>query len=770
MIPTGEDGNIMNRIYKTWAWLLTVVLLFGMLVVPARAEDVLETPVETQLAETAEQSVAAELNLTVEQVETGAWQGNLSRWLFRIAMSVPIEVVTEEFSQTTLGNISITVTPPEGSGQKFSTTAYYADNPDGTLANRLGFVVNVSDGLPQDAEGYSITIHPGTLQSVNFTYQITTACTIRYAGGVWQIVTDRPLRTGVLGDANGDGAFNAVDLIRMKKESMGVKGVLCTEDALFAGKTVLTDYDMTHVREMFLNRLAPDESYVPVYLDDEEIELAAYKGPRSESRDYRYDDDGNMLSDYSKKNFLIDAEFARYVAAGLNTLVAESDVPFVSENGDLMASGGGHWTNIVEYMNLAANHDLDVYLMSDAVNAYLRGEQATKADGSGTQVTVTDEFMQQDLTQLLTGVGSATHGGHASQFNPTGKLEGMLDYDNFKGLMLADEIRYASLGYYTNVNQFLRSIAPDIEVITAFESSGTAVGADYQTFATSYAKASLSNSFMYDYYPFQGQATKKFNTTTWSREYDFDAVTPTTNADWIAKLEELAGYALSEGFETGIALSSMGMNNHSTGIKFGAPTAKKDIGFQVYTALAYGMKSIRYFTYWENEAQAVKDGVLGAGKIGEVYTNSMVTVDADGNVVETDIYRAVQAVNMEILAFDHVFLDYDWRSTIKIGSGDQLNGLAQGSSERVASYSATQAAIIGCMRDEEKKLDGFWLVNATEPEEEKSNTITVSFQDAERALLYNPAEGIYGEEISLDNGSYTAQLDSGAAQFIIPLL
>ncbi len=706
--------------------------------------------------------------ITITNYETGGWQpADLNRWLFRLSTSTPIEAIGSEFGKH-FGDLSVTITPKDGTPTTISAPTYRANNATNTAVNRLGLIITAAQGLPEEAEGYSITIHPGLVITENKTYRITEEATIRCVGGTWQLQTDRPASKGVVGDANGNGAFNAADLVSALKEFNDTADYLCTTDALFAGKTKVTEYDTIHIRELLLEGPVVDAStYVPLYLDDEDIELAAYKGPRAEDRDFRYDDNGNMLSGYTKTNFLTDTEFARYAAAGLNTLIAESDAPFASENGDLMASGGGHWTNIVSYMELAANHGLDVYLTSEAVNAYLRGNQATQLTGN--KVTVTDAFMQADLTQLLTGVGSATHGGITSQYNPTGKLEGMLDYDNFKGIMLADEIRYDSLSYYTTVNQFLRSIAPDIEVITAFESSDKSVGADYKTFASDYANASLSNTFIYDYYPFQGQATKKINISTMKREYNFDAVTPTTNADWVTKLEELAGYALSGGFETGIALTSMGMNNHSTGIKYGAPTAKKDIGFQVYTSLAYGMKNIKYFTYWEHEAQAANNDKLGQGKVGEIYTNSMVTVDASGNVVETDIYRAVQAVNKEILQFDHVFLDYDWRSTIKAGTGDQLTGLTQGSSDRIATYSATNAAIIGCMKDTDKDLDGFWLVNATEPEENKSSNVTVKFNDATRAMVYNPATKTYGDVIDLTEGTYTANLGSGEGQFVIPL-
>ncbi len=693
--------------------------------------------------------------ITVTGYESGGSQTNeaekLARWLFRVATSIPLEAGTGDFSPY-LGTISITIVDPDGSTTDISAEAYSAHNLNG-VANRLGFIINYSDGLPEDAEGYQIIINPDIVKTANKTYKITEAATLDCIGGVWQVRTERPSSKGVTGDANGDGAFNAADLISAIKELQGAEGYLCTTDALFAGKSVVTDYDKIHIRERLLDATTSSESaYIPVYLEDEAIELSAYKGPRSAEQDYRYDDEGNALSGYTKTSFLTDTEFARYAAAGLNTLIAEGDAAFASETRtEGIGSGGGHWTNIVNYVELAAKYDLDVYLTSSTLNAYLRGETVTSADGYGDEIEVTETLMQQDLTQLLTGTYSHTHTGI-----------GMLDYDNFKGLMLADEIRYDSLGYYMTANQFLRTIAPDIEVITAFESSGSSVGADYQTFATSFANASLSNDFTYDYYPYQGQAKKSLTWTgsTLKYKYDFSSVTTSTQTDWLPKLAELAGYASEGGFDTGIALQSMSMNNYANGMQFGAPDTKAEIGFQVYTSLAYGMKKIKYFTYWEHDSQSDS---------GEVYTGSMVTVDANGNVTETDIYRAVQAVNLEILEFDHVFLDYDWRSTIRSGSGDQISSLSQGSSDRIASYSSTNAAIIGCMYDSEKELDGFWLVNATEPEDNLSNSVTVKFNDATRALLYNPAEGIYGELISLTDGSYTATLASGAGQFIIPL-
>ncbi len=702
--------------------------------------------------------------LFVTDITLGTWQESFNRWLFTAATSMPIEHNSAEF--TTAFNpleLIVTIIDPEGTPTTlYEVPAYNADNPTKTAADHLGFFITTAQGLPQDPTGWSITIEPSVLQTTENTYKIMSAYTYTFQNGMWGVVSEREKpASGVFADANGDGTFNAADYVAALKEKQGVftqdgKKYLCAPDALIAGKTKLQDSDVIRIREELLDRGSSPETYVPVYLVDEEMELAGYQGPREISQDRRFDANGNLRTDYTKTSFLTDQYFQWYKDAGFNTLVAEGDAPFNSESENGLKSAPGYWTNLVNYMNMAAKYDLDVYVTSSLTNAYLKDLTVSTATNSGSETTFDPDYanMEADLREMLTGEGSS-HAG-----------TGLLSFKNFKGVMLADELYERWLPNYLNANQVLAAIDPDIEVTSAALSSnavgmkddiGNLITSDYETYATKYASYSMNKNFVYDYYPYQGDATKTWN---WGYQYTYDVANAKTGTDWLDKLEASAVRAQANGWTTGVALQSFAMDNHASKKVFRSPENKDDIGFQVYTALAYGMKNFNYFTFWEHKDQS---------PTGEVHTDAMVVFDENDNPKRTGIYYAVQAVNNEITQFDHVFLDYDWKSTINVGSSSLFSSLTQGSSSRITNKTSTNPAIIGCMYDDQKGLDGFWIVNATTPEEDKSNTVTVTFDNATRAMVYNPAANVYGEVVDLTNGTYTANLGSGEGQFVIPL-
>ena len=683
----------------------------------------------------------------VKSIVTSAWREN--DWLFRVEATEPFLEGTGDFNTSDmLGTVSLTITDTSNNEKTISTAAYYAAANDGAEPVLLGFVIG-SGNLPETADGYKVTLNKCRLASDTQMYKITTPYTWKYVSSVWvqDTAVDRPAPSGIRGDANGDDELNAIDLVRALREFQNVGGTYATTDALMVGKSRVTKSDVVKIKEILLQGSSTDD--LPVYLDDDDIQLAAYMGPRAQNRDFRYDN-GVAKSGYETKSFLTEPEFKRYADAGFNTLIAEGDAPFVSEGDNLMEATGGHWANLANYMTLAKEAGLDVYVQSEALNAYLKGVQAT-TNGSN-QVDVTDTFLAADIKQMLYGNGKETN-------------KGLLSFDNFKGILMADELHYEHLDAYRKATELIRSEDPDIEFFNSQLSMVTdldLLGAGWwdSIFVTNENRVKYFKNYAKE----MGLAANSFTYDLYSLRSDQNGSNQYVQEDWLENLQISATQGKENGFETGITIQSTDIVKNTAKEYYRTPSAKKDIGFQVYTALAYGMKSVNYFTYWGHYTQ---------GENTEYFTTPMIQVDNDGNAIETAVYSAVQKINRELLQFDHVFLDYDWQSTIHVGtSNDSLFGdLTQGSSDRINNYSSESnaAAIIGCMHDPDKNLDGFWIVNATAPEDDLSNTVTVTFNNATRALVYNPAQNVYGELEDLTNGVYTARLGSGEGQFIIPL-
>lgn len=426
----------------------------------------------------------------------------------------------------------------------------------------------------------------------------------------------------------------------------------------------------------------------PLYEDDEEMRLAAYSGPRHS--------DGSVIT--SADNQL----FADYAAAGFTTVLSEHDG--IYENAEFAT-----------YMDLAAKNGLDVMVFSGAV--------ANMANG-------TIGIDQSTLNTIAVG---------ASQ------------YANFRGFMLGDEPALSQSGQFLTITGVLRQIAPGCDLMTSCHplyapdssvfggSSSLSLAENYANYVKTYG--SYMGDYTYDFYPFREK-------TSWSWS-SFSNVTETKlRSEWYQNLE-LAATGANGNYTTGLTVQAYAEDANSKDRY--RELSQADILFQVYNGLAYGMKTINYFTYTNH--WALPD-----------TTQCMVM---DG--VKQQLYYDVQAVNAEIKKFDHVMLKFNWQGTIGI-SGDNEDGImnyvGNYTSSRIASSSATNDAIIGCLKDR-NAYDGFMLVNATDPIDGKSSTVTVKFNDADHAKVYvNGVESI----VELTDGTYTATLKAGQGVFVIPYM
>lgn len=605
------------------------------------------------------------------------------------------------------------------------------------------YVIYASELRTTVVDGLQVKIFGALTDEVNQIYYMPITLAYSEAEETWELV--RNASTGVPGDANADGKFDVADIIRAKyEEQMGNATTrLVSEAALYEDAFGKAKVNVKKLHEIALS----SEDGTPVYFDDETIMIAAYEGPKAAGATL-YD---KGTASGTLKSGQTPEEFQQFANAGLNTLIVETPT-FVSvgnkNNADyaLMGSGGGHWETLTKYIQKSMDANLDVIVSSEALNSYLEEKQATKADGV-TKVDVNDTFLQRDLRQLLTGMveESSTGSYPISVLVPGAK--GMLAYSNFKGILMGDELPYEHFDAYTKAHNILKELDASVPTFNSqFAGMNEETG---KSWAEEYGP--ISGTFCYDMYPYVKDGSMK--------------------NDWLYNLQLSAKAGLQHDFTTGITLQAHGqtvfndvggqlVEDESLGLR--NPEEKDDIGFQVYTSLAYGMKYLSYYTYAPHRLQFNT----------HYYTGTMIEYDENQNIIETDTYRAVQAVNNEILKFDHVFLDYDWQGTIGISKNnkDELFGkLDNFSTEAISSYGATYDALIGCMFDPDKNMHGYWLVNAVNPKENQSNQVTVTFAGKTRAIVFNPSKGVYGEIQNLNNHTYTAELGSGEGQFVIPL-
>ena len=678
------------------------------------------------------------MDIDSQAAQTGT--EDMQRWQFNLRMSTALESTTE-YGKTYGGKVQLDIYDANGSFVKTVSVNAYENR------GLLGILVWYELGLPQEADGYKVVIKPTILSSTNHTYHITGEFVMINNSGTWEKVIERPEASGIRGDATADGIVDVKDIVREKAELEGLAGIHgrngASLDSFLNKESCLCETDVLSTKEIIL-RQSSVKGDLPVYLQDDKIMIAAYEGPVSAKE---------VMLENGVTEEQVMAAFRKYADAGFNTVYAQGDAAFNSYS---VMGSAGHWNLLSRYMDYAAKEDIDVIVYSEALTSYLLGIDAKYGDiTKATHSELQNGKLAQELSELWNG----------TRINGTA-YKGMKNRDNFAGLMMADEIIYANREYYTSAIDIAKTIGMDTSFLNSqlpMTASGEALkGSEY---------SSVNGSVLADWLGLKGGYSERAEAFTSSAKYFGSAAGQFTydyyplkgNGDveklWLYNLELSAKAGKEAGFDTGITVQAHG-NNAET---LRAPLETDDIGFQVYTALAYGMKSITYYTYDENS-----------------YTKA-------GEAIKTneDIYNAVKRDNTDIDKFDHVFMEYDWQGTIPLEVADNDGmftstdkygtiSLEVYTDDRILDSSASGGdALVGCMYDPVQELNGYWLVNACNPYDNLTSTVTVKFADTARLLVYDPqSAGFDGtaEIITYDEANgYTAVLASGSGIFVIPL-
>ena len=187
-----------------------------------------------------------------------------------------------------------------------------------------------------------------------------------------------------------------------------------------------------------------------------------------------------------------------------------------------------------------------------------------------------------------------------------------------------------------------------------------------------------------------------------------------------------------------------------------APEYYRDVAWQAYSAMCFGIKGLQTFTYWGYLKPYNDTNNLGTG-----------LVDALGN--KMPVYYACQELFKEIHSFDEYYLNFDWVGTMPIGtSGSGTFALMTDPLEKVSGIKmadATEDALIGEFTDK-KGNTAYMVTNYSLPYDNKSNTVSLEFENATKLLICKKGKLV---EMELKNHKIDITLGSGEGYFIIPI-
>lgn len=464
-------------------------------------------------------------------------------------------------------------------------------------------------------------------------------------------------------------------------------------------------------------------SGIPEYADDKQLEMAAYCGPRG--RGYRFwnGEYGTYAKDPEGgwEGWINQEWFQAYMDCEFTYLMPEYDAPYDTQK-DFEKS------DLYKYMELAESMNIPVLVYS------------------GTLVNLTsspDPRLTDDQKEMLKKM-----------------VDDLSQFKVFKGFSFRDEPSIDMAKSFASVKEYLDSLNPNLHYYTSllpiYVKDASVLSKEhadnkeeaYLDYVDTFSNA--IGNFAYDSYPLIS-----------------DPVRGETMVDgtWFQNLRLVAENAKEKNYDAGITIQACGFGpagQEEIAWHKRRVDSKADITFQLYTALAYGYKEINYYTFWEHWM---------ASDTEEHYTGMVEYPEKNGEEpVKTPAYYAVQEANQEVKKFDHVILNFNWEGTMPLTAEGKtmsvgLQSAGDYESPRIDSASATDEAIIGCMKDKDG-YDGFMIVNATDPAQKLKNKVTVKFKKASKALAY-----VNGEEqtITLENGECTFELEEGAGVFVIPI-
>ncbi len=557
-----------------------------------------------------------------------------------------------------------------------------------------------------------------------------TPITVKWDGTTWSRVAENLTDTGVEGDVNGDGYLDIRDLVRIIKYYNTDGQVDVNESRLDINHDgTKNEADIASLRKVLAGYVAyvddtegganATPSGTPIYSKSNKIEIMAYSCPKA--------------GEWTDGEFIVSetlaSDFKDYKDAGFTLLNSE----FVAVLKDDVLDET-HQIELVTYLKEAKRQGLGVIVASDYI--FLLLKNYSTSDGT----LLIDEKMNDGTLKW--------------KFVLKQYIDFLEKYPAFKGFMMADELSIDYLDNYKKVCDYLKELKSDINLhssqlpVSAYQVE--TLGAEsltkdtetnntkelaYKDYVRSFGVA--KGGFTYDLYPLTCKETNYI--LSQKTEYSI-------NSEWFDNLKWTTDVIKENNYNItmGVTIQSCklaGTDNIFSKNERYAPEQKSDIGFQIYTAMAYGTKEINYFTYMDHPTD-------------EIVEESIKDND--------NVRKAVTEVNKEIAGFGYVYNSFNWKDTLDIEKGKSNNSTGN---QRLTSVKTTGGRIlVGCMKDEDG-FDGYMVANAEEPRTSNDATVTMKFKNAKSVTVY---KGTTSEKVEITDGTYTATVNVGEGIFVIP--
>ena len=182
---------------------------------------------------------------------------------------------------------------------------------------------------------------------------------------------------------------------------------------------------------------------------------------------------------------------------------------------------------------------------------------------------------------------------------------------------------------------------------------------------------------------------------------------------------------------------------------------KTELEWQMNLAMTYGAQGLVHYVYASHDPD---------------YEDTI--VDMSGNPTE-QYYEIVEA-QAGILAWDHIYMNFDWLATSNVEGEEEVTGLLDWTSSQVdldtygviESMTSDVDVLVGHFEDADKNA-GFMVTNLTTPVESITANVSVELDSKYKGALVID-KGVE-TVVSLKKGVLDLEIEAGAGVFVIPL-
>lgn len=229
------------------------------------------------------------------------------------------------------------------------------------------------------------------------------------------------------------------------------------------------------------------------------------------------------------------------------------------------------------------------------------------------------------------------------------------------------------------------------------------------------------------------------------------------NATHLLNLEIVANYCKQYGVEFRSFLWAKTKAGHGhRGI-----SRANDLRFQAYANLAFGVREMPYYTYFNYYAP----GADGCDSLIDCQTGE-----------RTKGYYWAKMVNNEIHSFEQAYLNFQWEGSTYYDVGMKSKQLSLletslSSHKRLVNIGGNTDVLVGVFTDEDGQngaTDGFIVMNYADPYytlKGETDNVVLDFDKATHALVYKDGKQYVAK---LDNGRLSMYLEAGEGIFVVP--